>query len=218
MRSNFDIKESGRIWDFESIGPLNGALIKLPDCGTCSAVWCENENGYEHVSVSPKHKFRIPSWEDMCTLKEIFFEDEEEVYQIHPKKSEYVNLSKNCLHLWKPIGHELGELVDNSGMYEDREDVSNTNVGNKWIPVEWRELTEEEKKQYRNTDAVEYMLDCKLPEDSEEIIVTDGKRTWTDINGIDEFYYLESGNDWKDMKAWMPLPEPYKQNDEGAEK
>ena len=60
-----------------------------------------------------------------------------------------MNLLKNCLHLWKPIGHELGELVDNSGMYEDREDVSDTNVGNKWIPVEWRELTEEEKKQYR---------------------------------------------------------------------
>lgn len=27
-------------------------------------------------------------------------------------KSEYVNMSKNCLHLWKPIGHELGELVE----------------------------------------------------------------------------------------------------------
>lgn len=45
-------------------------------------------------------------------LKDIFFDDEEEVYQIHPKKSEYVNLSENCLHLWKPIGHELGELVE----------------------------------------------------------------------------------------------------------
>ena len=54
----------------------------------------------------------IPTWDDMCVLKDIFFDDEEEVYQIHPKKSEYVNMSKNCLHLWKPIGHELGELVE----------------------------------------------------------------------------------------------------------
>ena len=42
-----------------------------------------------------------------------FFEDEEEAYQIHPKKSEYINLSQNCLHLWKPKDHELGELVKN---------------------------------------------------------------------------------------------------------
>lgn len=109
---------------------------------------------------------------------------------------------------WRKRYFEVAEAVD----------AKETNVGNKWTPVEWHELTEEEKTQYRNTDAVEYMLDCKLPEDSEEIIVTDGKRTWTDINGIDDFYYLESGNDWRDMKAWMPLPEPYKQNDEGAEK
>ena len=54
----------------------------------------------------------IPTWDDMCALKDIFFDDEEEVYQIHPKKSEYVNLSENYLHLWKPIGHELGELVE----------------------------------------------------------------------------------------------------------
>ncbi len=47
----------------------------------------------------------------MCTLKDIFFDDEEEAYQIHPKKSQYVNGVENCLHLWKPIGHEIDELV-----------------------------------------------------------------------------------------------------------
>ena len=42
-------------------------------------------------------------------------------------------------------------------------------------------------------------------------IVTDGKRVWTDENSIDIVgHYLESGNDWKDIKAWMPIPKPYK--------
>lgn len=59
-----------------------------------------------------RQPYLIPTWDDMCVLKDIFFDDEEEVYQIHPKKSEYVNLSENCLHLWEPIGHELGELVE----------------------------------------------------------------------------------------------------------
>ena len=112
MRTYEEIMESGKIWNAKMFGNLVGGLIKLPDCGTCSVMFGNNERGYEHVSISPKHKFRIPSWEDMCILKDIFFEAEEEAYQIHPKKSEYVNISENCLHLWKPIGHELGELVE----------------------------------------------------------------------------------------------------------
>lgn len=112
MKPYKEIMESGKVWDTVMFGKLVGGLIKLPDCGTCSVMFGENEDGWEHVSVSPKHKYKIPTWDDMCVLKDIFFDDEEEVYQIHPKKSEYVNLSENCLHLWKPIGHELGELVE----------------------------------------------------------------------------------------------------------
>lgn len=112
MRPYKEIMESGKVWDTVMFGKLVGGLIKLPDCGTCSVMFGENEDGWEHVSVSPKHKYNIPTWNDMCVLKDIFFDDEEEVYQIHPKKSEYVNLSENCLHLWKPIGRELGELVE----------------------------------------------------------------------------------------------------------
>lgn len=47
----------------------------------------------------------------MCYLKDVFFEDEEEVYQIHPPKSQYVNIRENCLHLWKLAnGKKLSEL------------------------------------------------------------------------------------------------------------
>lgn len=112
MKPYKEIVESGKVWDTVMLGKLVGGLIKLPDCGTCSVMFGENEDGWEHVSVSPKHKYKTPTWDDMCALKDIFFDDEEEVYQIHPKKSEYVNLSENCLHLWKPIWHELGELVE----------------------------------------------------------------------------------------------------------
>lgn len=47
----------------------------------------------------------------MC-IEGYVFNDDEEAYQIHPKKSEYVNVVDNCLHLWKPNGHELGELIN----------------------------------------------------------------------------------------------------------
>jgi len=61
--------------------------------------------GWEHVSVS--HKNRTPTWEEMCFVKDLFWEDEEIVIQYHPKKSEYVNNCKTALHLWKPIGIDL---------------------------------------------------------------------------------------------------------------
>lgn len=117
MRKIDEILKNEKIWDstrYTKPGyyPMYTAWVKLPDCGTCSVVWSDCEAGMEHVSVSPKRKFRIPSWDDMCALKDIFFEDEEEAYQIHPKKSQYVNMVDNCLHLWKPKNHELDELVN----------------------------------------------------------------------------------------------------------
>lgn len=112
MRSTEEILNNKQIWGHEEMFMMHSAWVKLPDCGTCSVVWNVEKGGYEHVSVSPKHKFKIPTWNDMCVLKDMFFNDDEEAYQIHPKKSEYVNVVDNCLHLWKPNGHELGDLIN----------------------------------------------------------------------------------------------------------
>ena len=109
-RSLEQILENHRIWNHKVMFPVHVAAIKLPDCGTCSVIW-DCADGYEHVSVSPQKRYNVPTWNDMCTLKDIFFDDEEEAYQIHPKKSQYVNGVENCLHLWKPLGHEIDELV-----------------------------------------------------------------------------------------------------------
>lgn len=113
MKTRDEILSNPKIWGpMKAINNLDSALVKLPDCGTCTVVWGDNENGMEHVSVSPLKKFRIPSWDDMCVLKNIFFYDEEETYQVHPKKSEHINIKQNCLHLWKPIGHELWDFME----------------------------------------------------------------------------------------------------------
>lgn len=68
-------------------------------------------NGWEHVSVSIYSKRikvdRCPTWEEMCFLKGLFWDKEDVVMQLHPAESEYVNNSKNCLHLWRPVGIEI---------------------------------------------------------------------------------------------------------------
>lgn len=63
------------------------------------AVVFSNGMGWDHVSVSYANK--TPSWDDMCYIKDLFFDPEECVVQFHPPKSEYVNCHPHCLHLWK---------------------------------------------------------------------------------------------------------------------
>lgn len=118
MKSFEEILKNPRLWGYEATPFGYSAWIKLPDCGTCSALWSDREDGWEHVSVSPKKKFNIPTWNDMCIVKDIFWNSEEEAYQIHPKKNQYVNSVNNCLHIWKPIGHEINELL--GGIKSDR--------------------------------------------------------------------------------------------------
>lgn len=57
--------------------------------------------GFEHCSVSMPT--RCPSWEQMCSIKELFWKDEECCMELHPPKSNYVNNHPYCLHIWRPI-------------------------------------------------------------------------------------------------------------------
>lgn len=84
-------------------------------------------------------------------------------------------------------------------------------IKEQWIKVEWHEVTDKEREENFISQDIDYILDCKLPEDNEEILIVrkwkGGYITEHDENGIDEGYYLESGIDWKDVIAWMPLPQ-----------
>jgi len=61
--------------------------------------------GWEHVSVSFSH--RCPTWDEMCIVKDLFWNEDECVVQYHPPKTEYVNNHPHCLHLWKKIGSDF---------------------------------------------------------------------------------------------------------------
>jgi hypothetical protein len=65
--------------------------------------------GWEHVSVSVfrSRLKRCPTWEEMCYVKDLFWEDEECVVQYHPPRSDYVNCHNFVLHLFKPIGIDI---------------------------------------------------------------------------------------------------------------
>jgi hypothetical protein len=98
--------EAGRIKEGyyasdSTYGPIGAFVIQGPTGATLRIISCDagpETEGWEHVSVSVKH--RIPSWQEMCFIKDLFWEEEECVIQFHPPKSEYVNCHPNCLHLW----------------------------------------------------------------------------------------------------------------------
>lgn len=68
---------------------------------TIIASW---SGGWEHVSVGMKH--RCPTWEEMCIVKNLFWDENECVVQFHPPKKDYVNCHPYVLHLWKRSGAE----------------------------------------------------------------------------------------------------------------
>lgn len=61
--------------------------------------------GFEHCSVSIPT--RCPSWEQMCAIKDAFWNDDEVCMQLHPAKKDYVNNHPYCLHIWKPINEKI---------------------------------------------------------------------------------------------------------------
>lgn len=84
--------------------------MKLPTGVECTVCVGRNEDGWEHVSVE-LYARRLPTWEEMCYVKDMFWEDEEEVVQIHPKHSHYVNITE-ALHLWRPVNGDWGKMND----------------------------------------------------------------------------------------------------------
>lgn len=72
-------------------------------------VIASNGEGWEHVSVtlSGKNLNRCPIWDEMCFIKDLFWDDTDCVLQFHPPKSEYVNNHAYCLHLWRPTNQTI---------------------------------------------------------------------------------------------------------------
>ncbi len=65
------------------------------------SIVCSKGAGWEHVSVAPFQRRFVPTWDNMCSIKDMIWNDNEQVIQIHPAKAEYVNNVPNCLHLWR---------------------------------------------------------------------------------------------------------------------
>lgn len=81
----------------------------------------------------------------------------------------------------------------------------------KWIPIQYHEITEEEREENGYPKDWVYFLDCVMPQDEQEILVQtkNGEVRW-DVCYEEDGFILDSGWDWiDDIVAWQPLPKPY---------
>ena len=95
----------GKLYD--DLGDAKNGAFKVYVSGRSFFVIASSGGGWEHVSVDPNNKKRCPTWDEMCAIKNMFFDEEEVVMQLHPAKSEYVNIHPYCLHLWRPLEREI---------------------------------------------------------------------------------------------------------------
>lgn len=65
----------------------------------------ERDGYWKHASIS--HSLRYPTWDEILDVRYSFFDDTDEVFQVLPPKKEYINLHKNCFHLWCKVGVRL---------------------------------------------------------------------------------------------------------------
>lgn len=87
---------------------LHGAFNIPGPCGERLIILSsgrDSDTGWEHVSVSIDR--RVPNWQEMCFVKDLFWGGDEAVMQLHPPKRDYVNCHPHCLHLWRPIRAEI---------------------------------------------------------------------------------------------------------------
>ncbi len=94
------------------IGPMasstidgNNGAFKVTVGNKGLTVVASDGMGWDHVSVSRPD--RCPTWDEMCAIKDLFFDPEEWVVQYHPAHSAYIEDHPYCLHLWRPQNAEL---------------------------------------------------------------------------------------------------------------
>lgn len=87
-----------------------GAFWMPGPCGRDLTIIASSGDGelgieWEHVSVSAR-KY-CPNWVEMCFVKDLFWDPEDVVMQLHPAKSRWISNHATCLHMWRPLKESI---------------------------------------------------------------------------------------------------------------
>lgn len=117
MRPRNEIARNPRVKMLPDSLGIDACEIRTHE-GVVQVIFSTDEDGWEHVSVSPKGSKRervqpCPTWRQMCEVKDVFWDKEEGVVQFHPPEKHYIHGigdDTNILHLWKPADNDWSKL------------------------------------------------------------------------------------------------------------
>lgn len=126
------------------------------------------------------------------------------------------------IYAFKCGWNEALSMVSNHASTVDAEPVV-------WIPITSRPMDDEERNEWSeklgydiaNDDGEALIFTSQLPDDGQEVLVCGRNgRVWIDtfMNDPDYGCYFEENGDMDGIVAWMPLPKPYRERREDADK
>lgn len=133
-------------------------------------------------------------------FKEILERLEEYKYKHRGSEGHYITITNDLKEIVQEVAEEYGKDI-------------NVTANNGWIPVKLRPMTEDEKRILSEYlfEGNGMIYECPLPDDGQEVLIT------TKYGSVEKTtYYTDCGNyfenyeDYDEVIAWQPLPEPYK--------
>lgn len=88
-----------RPWPPEAYGPAGIIVTFRARAGSVIVSQCEVD-GAQWIHASLAWADRMPTYDDLVTLKAGVFGDQREAYQVFPPKARHVNIHAHALHLW----------------------------------------------------------------------------------------------------------------------
>lgn len=126
-----------------------------------------SDEDWEHLCFGIEEpNVRVPTYEEMCNAKDIFWYDNEITIQVHPKECDYVNIYE-MLHLWR-----------NKRISEKNEKMLRTKIENAY-----------KHSQQLQNDSTQYIIDFK--DNIKKLFIYCGEKwfSWDEICKAKQKYF-----------------------------
>ena len=102
----------------EMASPTNHGRAWQSNRGLFVLVSIDELEGTEFVHLSVSRKGRLPAWDELRAVKNLFIGRERQAMQVLPRESEWTSIHPYCLHLWSNLSQPdwLPDFTRGTGM------------------------------------------------------------------------------------------------------
>jgi hypothetical protein len=87
----------------EPVAQVPHALVFERKCGLRVILGVEDHGTGRWLHVSFARSYRLPGWDDLREVKDLFVGPDKLAVQVLPPADQYVNAHRFCLHLWRRL-------------------------------------------------------------------------------------------------------------------